>query len=120
MYLVKADQSYAAGEPPTPALDAAIGKHIDDMTKAGVLVSVGGLAPPSQGTKIKARSGSLTVTDGPFTEAKEIIGGFAIMQVQSREHAIALGKEFLQLHVDVLGTSYAGEIEIRQVFGPED
>ena len=120
MMLVKADKNFEAGQVPSPALEAAIGKHIDEMTRAGVLVSVGGLAPTSQATRIRAAGGSLTLLDGPFTEAKEVIGGFAIVQVASRQEAIEQGKQFLQLHLDVAGPTYTGELEVRQVFGPEE
>jgi hypothetical protein len=62
-------------------------------------------------------NGTFTVTDGPFTEAKEAIGGYAIVEVGSKEEAIALSREFLQLHVDVLGPGYTGVSEIREMMG---
>ena len=60
----------------------------------------------------------MTVTDGPFAETKELIGGFAILEAASKEEAIQLGKKFMQLHVDVLGQTYEGTLEVRPMFDP--
>ena len=78
-------------------------------------MDVGGLLPSSAGTRVRVGKGKLTVIDGPFTETKELIGGYTIMQVGSREEAIELGKRFMQIHADVLGSGYEGELEIRQL-----
>jgi hypothetical protein len=118
MMIVKADKSYEAGAPPTPELMVAIGKLSDEMIKAGVLLDMGGLLPSSKGARINVKQGKLTVTDGPFIEAKELIGGYAILQVKSREEAIERGRRFMQVHADVLGPSYDGELEIRQMPDP--
>ena len=90
------------------------------MIKAGVLLETGGLLPSSMGALVRASRGKLTVTDGPFTEVKELIGGYAILRARSKEEAIELGKSFMKLHSDVLGPSYEGELEIRQMFDPSD
>jgi len=116
--IVKADPSYEAGGPPNPALLAAVGKLSEEMTKAGVLLQSGGLLPSSKGARVQVSRGKMTVTDGPFAETKEVIGGFAILEAASKEEAIGLGKEFMQLHVDVLGQSYEGTLEVRAMFGP--
>jgi hypothetical protein len=71
--------------------------------------------PTAMGAKIRAGKGKLKVTDGPFSEAKEIVGGYAVMRFNSREEAIESGKRFMQLHLDILGPSYEGELEIRQM-----
>ena len=118
MMIVKADPSYEAGRPPDPAMMAAIGKLSEEMTNAGVLVQSGGLLPSSKGARVRASEGKLTVTDGPFAETKEIIGGFAILEAASKEEAIRLGKQFMQVHVDVLGPSYEGTLEVRPMFDP--
>ena len=115
MMMVKADADYEAGKPPSPELEAAIGKISREMAEKGNLVDVGGLLPSSMGTRVRVGKGKLTVIDGPFTETKELIGGYAIMQVGSREEAIELGKRFMQIHADVLGPAYEGELEIRQL-----
>jgi hypothetical protein len=118
MMIVKADQAYEAGRPPVPALIAAIGKHSEEMAKAGVLLQSGGLLPSSKGARVQVSGGKMRVTDGPFAETKELIGGFAILEAASKEEAIRLGKEFMQLHVDVLGQSYEGTLEVRTMFDP--
>jgi hypothetical protein len=115
MMIVKADKSYESGAPPKPELMAAIGKLSEEMIKAGVLLEMGGLLPSSKGARINVKLGKLTVTDGPFSEAKELIGGYAILQVKSREEAIERGRRFMQVHADVLGPSFDGELEIRQM-----
>ena len=120
MVMVKADKDYEAGLPPKPELLAAIGKLSQDMVKAGVLLDTGGLLPSSRGARVRASGGKLSVTDGPFTETKELVGGYAIVQAQSRDEAVELGKQFMELHVTVLGCSYDGECEIRQLFDAAD
>jgi hypothetical protein len=120
MMMVKADKNYEAGRPPSPELMAAIGKHTEEMIKAGVVKDTGGLFPSSAGARVSASGGKLTVTDGPFTEAKELIGGYAIVEAKSKEEAIRLAKQFMQIHCDVLGASYEGECEVRQMFDPAE
>ena len=115
MMIVKADANYEAGAPPKPELLAAIGKLSEEMIKAGVLLDMGGLLPSSKGARVNVKQGKLTVTDGPFSEAKELIGGYAILQCKSKDEAIERGRRFMQLHADVLGPSYDGELEIRQM-----
>lgn len=115
MVMVKADKDYEAGLPPKPELLAAIGKLSQDMVKAGVLLETGGLLPSTRGARVRASGGKLSVTDGPFTETKELVGGYAIVQAQSRDEAVELGKQFMEVHVTVLGSS-DGECEIRQLF----
>ena len=116
MMMVKADKAYEAGLPPNPELIGAIGKLSDEMVQAGVLLETGGLLPSSRGARVRVSGGKLTVTDGPFAETKELIGGYAIVQASSREQAIELGKQFMELHARVLGPSYDGECEVRQLF----
>ena len=115
MMMVKGDKNYENGAPPDPRLMMAIGKHSEEMVKAGVLLETGGLLPSSQGARVRAARGRLTVSDGPFVESKELIGGFAILQANSKEEAIKLGSDFMKIHVDVLGPAYEGELEIRQM-----
>ncbi|MGH7579898.1 MAG: YciI family protein [Gemmatimonadales bacterium] len=111
---------YRAAEsdvPPSTELLADMGKLIGEMAEAGVLIATEGCLPTSKGLRIRINDGEFTVTDGPFTEAKEVIGGFALMQVESREEAIEWGKRFLAVVRE-------GESEIRQIaeasdFGPE-
>jgi hypothetical protein len=118
MMIVKADPGYETGRPPDPALVAALGKLSAEMTRRGVLLQSGGLLPSSKGARVQVSKGKMTVTDGPFAETKELIGGFAILEAASKEEAIRLGKEFMQLHVDVVGPSYEGTLEVRPMFDP--
>jgi hypothetical protein len=90
-----------------------MGQLIDEMTKAGVLLATEGCQPSAKGARVRLSDGSITVTDGPFTESKEIIGGFALIQVKSREEAIEWTKRFLRVAGD-------GESEIRQMYDASD
>ncbi len=120
MMLVKADEKHFG--PPDPRLLEGINKLTEDLSRSGgALLATGGLMPSAAGAKIRAGRGKLTVTDGPFSEAKELIGGYAIMQFNSKKDAIENGKRFMQLHLDILGPSYEGELEIRQLadLGPD-
>jgi len=101
------------GVPPTEQEMAEMGKLIDDLTKAGVLLATEGCQPSSKGARVRLSGGKLTVTDGPFTEAKELIGGFAILEATSKEEAIELTKRFLEVAGD-------GETEIRQLHEASD
>jgi hypothetical protein len=97
------------GVPPSPENMAAMGKLIEEMAKAGVLLATEGCLPSSQGARVRISAGKFTVTDGPFTETKEVVGGFALFQVKSKEEAIEWTKRFLKLAGD-------GESEIRQIY----
>jgi hypothetical protein len=117
MMIVKANKDYEAGKPPDPKLMEAVAKlAASDATRLNMILS-GGLARSAQGVRIHAGEGKLTLTDGPFTESKELVGGFAIFELNSMEEAIEAGKRFMQLHIDVMGPSYEGQLEIRQMFG---
>jgi len=96
-------------EPPSPELMTEMGEFVEEATKAGILVATGGFAPPVEATKVSLADGKYTVIDGPFTEAKELIGGWALMEVRDKEEAIEWTKRFL----GVLGY---GESTIRQVY----
>jgi hypothetical protein len=120
MMMVKANADYEAGNPPSPAMMERMAEYSQRMAKEGVLVQSEGLLPSRAGARIHAAGGTLSVVDGPFSEAKELIGGFAIVRANSREHAIELGKDFMRQHIEVLGPGYTGELEIRQVFDPND
>ena len=97
-----------AGVPPTQEEIARMGAFIGEIASSGVLLAADGLMPSSNGARVKLANGKSTVTDGPFTEAKELIGGFAIVQFPSIAEAIAMAKRFLEIAGD-------GESEIRQM-----
>lgn len=103
-------------QPPNPALMEAIEKLSAEMLQQGVMVERGGLLPTSTGARIRLSGGKLTVTDGPFTEAREVIGGYAIVKADSKAEAIEMGRRFMQLHADIMGPSYQMELEIRQMW----
>ena len=118
--IVKADKNSEAGIPPDPKLMEAVGKFSESMIKAGIVLENGGLLPSSKGARLRVAGGKITVKDGPYAEAKELIGGYAILQVKSKEEAIELSKKFLQVHIDAMGPSYECELEVREMFDPAD
>ena len=126
MMMVKLDgnsedaRQYAAGAPPPAALEEAMGQLIGKMIQSGVWVGAGGLRPVADGARIQVAGGKLSVTDGPYIESKEVIGGYAILEVGSKKEALQWGEEFMQIHIDILGSSWVGELEIRQMAGEED
>jgi len=120
MMIVKANKDYEAGKPPSPALMTEVARHSQEQMKKGTLLMSGGLFPSSEGARIYLSGGELTVKDGPFSETKELVGGFAICQASSKEEAIEQGKAFMRLHAKTLGPSYEGQLEIRQLAGPDD
>jgi hypothetical protein len=119
MLIANADKDFEAGVPPDPRLIAAIQDLAVEMTKAGVLIGTGGLAPNSEGARTRLSGGKVTVTDGPFVETKEVIAGYAIIDVKSKEEAIEWAKRFWQVHANVLGPSYEREGEVRQMIDAE-
>ena len=94
--------------PPSPELMAEMGKLVEETTRAGILLATGGLGDKS--TRLRTSGGKVTVTDGPFTETKELTGGFALIEVKSRDEAIEWGKRFRKIVGD-------GESVIQEVFG---
>lgn len=113
-------RDYENGVPPDPKFEAAMGKHIEASMKAGTLLDTAGLLPLSKGARVRTGGGKVTVTDGPFIESKEVIGGYAVLKAKSKEDAIEMAKAFMQLHLDVLGPAYEGTVEVRQMFDPAD
>ena len=95
--MIRIDESTATAGP-SPGLMERMGKLIDEMTKAGVLLETAGLTPTSQGTRVRWKKGLLTVVDGPFTEAKEVVGGYALMRAKDKAEALEWAKRFVQLH----------------------
>jgi hypothetical protein len=116
MMIVKAPENQ--GLPPKPLMDA-IAKLSEDATKTGSMLGSGGLGPSALGARVRLVKGKITVTDGPFTEAKEVIGGYAQFEMKSKEEAIQSAVEFMELHKK-LWPGWEGETEVRQMFGPED
>ena len=104
------------GQVPSEQLMQDMGKLIDEMTREGALVRTAGLRPTKEGKRVRLRKGGqLSTVDGPFTETKEVIGGFAILEAESMAAAIELTKRFLLVHGDVWDI----ECEVRPLDGPE-
>jgi len=118
MAIVKATKDYEAGRPPSPELMAAMGKLAQEEQKLGIFVMGGGLLPSAHGHKMRMSGGKITVTDGPFAETKEVIGGFAILNYASHEQAIAGARRVLQIHAECGVTEL--EIELRPMMDPAD
>ncbi len=114
MIIVKASKDSEAGVMPPEELLAAMADYHEKLAKAGVLLDANGLQPSSRGWRIKYSGGKRTVVDGPFTEAKELVAGYTIIQVKSREEAMEWVKRFPNPHNE------DGEIEARQMFELED
>ena len=102
-------KSAETGVLPTQEEMANMGKLVEDGMKAGYLLAVEGCMPSATGARVRLSNNKVTVTDGPFTESKEVIGGLAILQADSKEEAVELVKQFLR-------TAGDGECELRQIF----
>jgi hypothetical protein len=96
--------------PPDPEMFEQMGRFVEEATKAGIIVATGGIAPTSEGVRISLKEGEYTVLDGPFTEAKELVGGWALMECRDLAEATEWSKRFL----GVLGE---GEVRVRPVSG---
>ena len=116
MIMVRANKDTEKGVMPEEKLIAAMAEYHEELVKAGVLLDASGLQPSSKGARIKFSGGKRTVIDGPFTETKELIAGYTLIQVKSKEEALEWAKRFPAPH----GEEADGEIEIRQLFELED
>ena len=112
MYIVTSPQPAA----PTPELLEAMHKLVDREIKAGRMLDNGGLMPLQTGARVRIADGKLSVIDGPFVEAKEVIGGYAIFELPGKEEALASAREFMQLHKDLM-PGWEGVCELR-AFAP--
>lgn len=119
MIIVTGSESLAASGPPPAALIEAIDRLSEEATKKGTLVSFGGLQPTSSGARMRVTNGKIITTDGPFIESKEVIGGFSIINVASKEAALEEARNFMELH-RVHWPKWEGEIEIRLMYEQED
>jgi hypothetical protein len=102
--------------PPTPQLLEAMHKLADREIKAGRMLDNGGLEPIAMGARVRITDGQLSVLDGPFVEAKEVIGGYAIFELPGKEEAVAMAVEFMQLHKDLM-PGWEGTCEVRAFAG---
>jgi len=113
---IRHSESYRSSPPPA-ALMQAMGRFVERSLKDGTLVDTGGLLPSKEGVRVRLAGGQITVTDGPFTESKEVIGGWAILKVASKAEAVRIATEFMELHRKHW-PEFEGESEVRPMFEP--
>ena len=106
----------ASGQKPTQRLMDEMGKLVDEMTKNGTLVSTAGLTSTREGKRVRSNHGKITVSDGPFAESKEVVGGYAILEAPSMKEAVEMTKRFLAVH----GDEWDLECEVRALGGCTD
>ena len=111
--MIRLDEN--TGQVPSEQLMTDMGKLIDEMTRNGVLIRTAGLRPTAEGARVRLRQGKLSTVDGPFTETKEVVGGFAILEAGSLREAVELTRQFLKIH----GDTWDIECEVRQLDGPD-
>jgi hypothetical protein len=105
--------------PPPPELMEAMTKLSEEASKGGKMLDAGGLAPTAMSNRVRLAKGKVTVIDGPFAETREVVGGFAVFEVESKQEMIDATVKFMELHREHW-PGWEGETEVRQVFGPED
>jgi hypothetical protein len=113
---IRHSESYRASPPPA-ALMEAMGRFVQRSLAEGTLVDTGGLLPSKEGARVRLTGGKITVTDGPFSESKEVIGGWAILKADSKDGAIRIATEFMELHRQHW-PGFEGESEVRPMFEP--
>jgi hypothetical protein len=106
---------YKAGKPPPRELEAAMGELMGEWSKAGAMVSAAGLRPTSQGARVRLSGDRVEVTDGPFAETKEVIGGFFILEARDKAAAVEMTRRFVEVHHRILGKDFQLECEVRQL-----
>jgi hypothetical protein len=114
LLLIQIDPETAGSAGPDERLAEEMGALLEDMTKAGVLLDTAGLRPIAEATRLRLSAGKQTVIDGPFTESKEVVGGYCLVQVRSKEEAVEWASRFLALH----GPQWEMDVEIRQLDEP--
>jgi hypothetical protein len=117
-YLVFVKMAEDVGEAP-PALQEAMGRAMSDAFAAGSMIDAGGLYPTAQSTEIRVANGAVSQTDGPYAEAKEVVGGYAILEARSQEEAVEGARRVAQIHVD-FWPGWEGSVEVRRITEPED
>ena len=119
MFIVSGSESLAESGPPPMELMEAIDKLGQEATRQGRMVSFGGLKPTSAGARMRITKGKIVTTDGPFSESKEVIGGFSIFNLASKEEALEEARKFTELH-QRHWPKWEGEIEIREMYEEQD
>lgn len=111
------NSDYEAGKPLPPELDVAMGELIGEWSKTGAMVSAAGLKPTSQAARVRLSGGGVRISDGPFSESKEVIGGFFLLEAKDRAEAVEMTRKFVELHGKVMPADFVLECEVRQVDG---
>ncbi|MET9479483.1 YciI family protein [Streptomyces sp. NPDC006638] len=96
--MIRVDEQNPPTEPPGPEFDARMGALLEEITKAGVMLDTAGLTPTSDGTRLTWADGAVRYTDGPFTETKEVIGGYSLIQARDKAEALEWARRFLEIH----------------------
>ncbi len=112
--LVRVDEQSVPPGGPSPEFQQRMGALFEEITKAGIMLDTAGLTPTSEGTRVTWSGGKFSYTDGPFTETKEVVGGYAILQVKDKAEALEWTKRFLQLHDE----DWTVTCEVREIVGP--
>ena len=116
MTLLKFDESRPFGPPP-PELHQAMGSYVEEGLRSGKVVELGGLRPSEAGAIVSLVDGTIKAVDGPFTEARELVGGYAVIEVQSKAEAIEDARRLMQIHADHW-PGFTGSCEVRQLDDP--
>jgi hypothetical protein len=116
MMLVKHAENQ--GPPPEGFMDEMAKLH-EEAVKAGAIRDNGGLSPLAKSTRVRVSRGQVTAVDGPFSEAKEVVGGFAVFELNSKQEAVESALHFMEIHKK-FWPGWEGETEVRQILGPED
>jgi hypothetical protein len=117
-YMVFVKMAEDVGEAP-PALQEAMGQSMAEAFAAGSMIDAGGLYPTAQSTEVRVANGAVTQTDGPYAEAKEVVGGYAILEARSAAEAVEGARRVAQIHVD-FWPGWEGSVEVRRITEPED
>jgi len=111
------NKDYEDGKLLGPELDAAMGEVMAEWSESGALVSAAGLKPTSWGARVRLSGGEVMLTDGPFTESKEVVGGFFLLEAKDKAAAVDMTRRFVEVHQRVLGKDFLLECEVRPLDG---
>jgi hypothetical protein len=117
-YMVFVKMAEDVGDAPAE-LHEVMGKELADAFASGSIIDAGGLYPTAQSTQIRLAGGEVTTTDGPYAEAKEVVGGYSILEARSQEEAVAGARRVIEIHQE-FWPGWEGSVEVRRIAGPED
>ena len=117
-YMVFVKMPEDVGDAPAE-LQEVMGREMQEAFASGSIVDAGGLYPTAQSTEIRLAAGSVTTTDGPYAEVKEVVGGYAILEARSQEEAVAGARRVIEIHKE-FWPGWEGSVEVRRISGPED